>query len=64
AYKLEFILPKFNMYRRILAETLAVDGLKGRGWSVDRTLEFAKLVLIENPKRIFGRSGPRSLTET
>lgn len=64
AYKLEFILPKFNMYRRVLAETLAVDGIKGRGWSVDRALEFAKLVLIENPKRIFGRSGARSLTET
>jgi glucuronate isomerase len=64
AYKLEFILPKFNMYRRILAETLAVDGIRGRGWSVDRALEFAKLVLIENPKRIFGRSSPRSSTGT
>ena len=31
AYKLEFVLPKFSMYRRILAETLAVDALRGRG---------------------------------
>ena len=33
AYKLEFILPKFNMYRRILAETLAEECVRGRGWS-------------------------------
>ena len=26
AYKLEFVLPKFNMYRRILAEALAQPG--------------------------------------
>ena len=55
AYKLEFVLPKFNMYRKILAETLAEDVIQGAGWSTDRALELARLVLIENPKRIFGR---------
>ena len=47
-------LPKFNMYRRVLAEVLAEDAIRGRGWSVDQALELARLVLVENPKRIFG----------
>jgi glucuronate isomerase len=55
AYKLEFILPKFNMYRRILAETLADDAIRGRGWSSERALALARLVLLENPKRLFAR---------
>ena len=42
AYKLEFILPKFNMYRRVLAETLAEDGMRGRGWSAERALDVAR----------------------
>ncbi len=36
AYKLEFVLPKFNMFRRVLAETLADDAVRGRGWSNER----------------------------
>ena len=55
AYKLEFVLPKFNTYRRVLAETLAEDAIGARGWSIDRALELAKLVLLDNPRRIFGR---------
>ena len=55
AYKLEFVLPKFAMYRKILAETLADDAIRGRGWSAERALEVARLVLLENPRRIFGR---------
>ncbi len=31
AYKLEFVLPKFNMFRRVLAETLADDRDSGAG---------------------------------
>jgi glucuronate isomerase len=59
AYKLEFVLPKFNMFRRILAETLAEDFVKGRGWSEDRALELAQLILLDNPRRIFeGSAGP------
>jgi glucuronate isomerase len=55
AYKLEFVLPKFNMFRRVLAETLAEDAIGARGWSVERALELAKLVLLENPRKIFAR---------
>ncbi|SIO14875.1 glucuronate isomerase [Singulisphaera sp. GP187] len=60
AYKLEFVLPKFNMFRRVLAETLADDAVRGQGWSIDRALELARLILLENPKRIFGRAGALS----
>jgi glucuronate isomerase len=56
AYKLEFILPKFTMYRRILAETLAEDAIRGRGWSLERALGLARQLLLENPRRIFGRT--------
>ncbi len=56
AYKLEFVLPKFNMFRRILAETLAEAFVKGRGWSEDRALELAQVILLDNPRRIFGGS--------
>ncbi|HZW31573.1 MAG TPA: glucuronate isomerase, partial [Isosphaeraceae bacterium] len=57
AYKLEFIAPKFNMYRRVLAEVLAEDVIRGRGWSVDQALQLARLVLLENPRRVFGGAG-------
>ena len=53
AYKLEFILPKFNMYRRVLAETLAEEAVRGRGWTEPAALELARLLLLENPRRIF-----------
>nr|AEH26478.1 hypothetical protein [uncultured Acidobacteria bacterium A2] len=52
-YKLEFGLPKFNMYRRILARILANDFVGDRGWKVDQALDLARLVLRDNVKRIF-----------
>lgn len=55
AYKLEFVLPKFNMYRRVLAETLADDAVRGRGWTIERAVEMARLVLLDNPRRLFAR---------
>ena len=55
AYKLEFVLPKFNMFRRILAETLAEDAINGKGWPIERAVDLAKLVLVENPRTIFRR---------
>lgn len=55
AYKLEFILPKFNTYRRALASVLADDAIRSRGWSAERALDLAKLVLVENPRRVFER---------
>lgn len=55
AYKLEFVLPKFNMYRRILAGTLAEECVRGRGWSLERALQLGKVILLDNPRRVFGR---------
>jgi glucuronate isomerase len=60
AYKLEFILPKFNMYRRVLADALAEEVIRGRGWSLDEALQLAKLILLDNPKRVFGDVKPAS----
>ena len=42
AYKLEFIAPKFNMYRRILADVLWEEAIRGRGWSVERGIATGK----------------------
>jgi glucuronate isomerase len=56
AYKLEFIAPKFNMYRKILAEVLAELAARSSGWSLSDALQLAKLILIDNPKRVFGGS--------
>ena len=53
-YKLEFALPKFAMYRRILARVLAEDFVTDRGWSVERAVELGKLVLRGNVETIFG----------
>ena len=55
AYKLEFVLPKFNMYRKILARVLANDFIRGQSWSVDRAIDLARHVLLDNPRRLFGR---------
>ena len=53
AYKLEFILPKFNMYRRILADVLAQEVMRKPGWTEDSALDLARHLLVENPKRLF-----------
>jgi len=52
-YKLEFALPKFRMYRRVLAKVLASDFVLARGWSEDQALDFGKQVLRGNVERIF-----------
>lgn len=62
AYKLEFIAPKFNMYRRVLADVLTEEAIRGRGWPVERALDLAKLILFDNPKRIFREVAARSAT--
>jgi glucuronate isomerase len=54
-YKLEFGLPKFTMYRRVLAKALADDFVIGRGWSEDRALELGHRVLRGHVERIFKR---------
>ncbi len=52
-YKLEFGLPKFAMYRRILASALAADFVIGRGWTETRAVELGHLVLRGNVEQIF-----------
>ncbi len=56
-YKLEFALPKFGMYRRILAKVLAEDFVIGRGWSEERALELGRQNLRGNVETIFGVGG-------
>ncbi len=52
-YKLEFGLPKFNMYRRILAQVLADDFVRPHVYTEIQALEFARLLLRDNVRRIF-----------
>jgi len=54
-YKLEFALPKFRMYRRVLAKVLAEDFVQERKWSEKRALELGHLILRGNIETIFGR---------
>ncbi|MFK7779172.1 MAG: glucuronate isomerase [Gimesia sp.] len=53
-YKLEFALPKFRMYRRVLANVLTTDFVISRNWSEERAIELGKLVLRGNVETIFG----------
>ena len=52
-YKLEFALPKFAMYKRILAKVLAERFVIDRGWGEDRALAFGRQVLRDNSELIF-----------
>ena len=52
-YKLEFALPKFAMYRRILAKILAEDFVVAQNWSEDRAVAFGRQVLRGNVESIF-----------
>jgi glucuronate isomerase len=53
AYKLEFVLPKYNMYRRVLAETLAEDFVETRRLTESQAVELARALLRDNVQRIF-----------
>jgi len=55
-YKLEFGLPKFAMYKRILAKVLAERFVIDRGWGEERAVDLGKQVLRGNVERIFGYS--------
>ncbi|MFM7071834.1 MAG: glucuronate isomerase, partial [Planctomycetota bacterium] len=61
-YKLEFALPKFAMYKRILAKVLAQRFVEDRGWSETQAIELGKQVLRGNVETTFGYSGPRAGT--
>jgi glucuronate isomerase len=52
-YKLEFGLPKFNMYRRLLARVLADDFVRPGILSETGAVELARCLLRENVERIF-----------
>jgi glucuronate isomerase len=52
-YKLEFGLPKYNMYRRLLARILADDFVRPGVYSEAEALELARLLLRDNARRIF-----------
>ena len=53
AYKLEFVLPKYSMYRRVLAKVLADDFVREGVLSETGAVELARFVLRDNVKRIF-----------
>ncbi|MEK6234209.1 MAG: glucuronate isomerase [Planctomycetales bacterium] len=52
-YKLEFALPKFAMYKRILAKILAEQFVTGRGWSEREAVELGLQTLRGNVETIF-----------
>ncbi|HBJ37589.1 MAG TPA: glucuronate isomerase, partial [Planctomycetaceae bacterium] len=53
AYKLEFIAPKFDMYRQTLADILTEDFIAKRGWSEEKAIELGYQVLRGNVEQIF-----------
>jgi glucuronate isomerase len=52
-YKLEFALPKFAMYKRIMAGILAERFVIDRGWSEERAIGLGHQVLDDNVRSIF-----------
>jgi glucuronate isomerase len=52
-YKLEFALPKFAMYKRLLAKVLAERFVIDRGWSEQRAVDLGRQVLRGNVERVF-----------
>jgi glucuronate isomerase len=52
-YKLEFGLPKFNMYRRLLSRVLAEDFVRPGILSETGAVELARCLLRDNVERIF-----------
>lgn len=65
AYKLEFVPPKFDMYRRILSNVLAEQFVGENGWSEERAIELGHQVLRGNVDRLFQepQGEPGSWTE-
>lgn len=53
AYKLEFVLPKFDMYRRILSRVLAEEFVGENGWSEEKAIELGRQVLRGNVDEVF-----------
>jgi glucuronate isomerase len=53
AYKLEFVLPKYNMYRRVLADTLADDFVRPGRLSETEAVALGKRILRDNVREVF-----------
>jgi glucuronate isomerase len=53
AYKLEFVLPKFNMYRRSLARVLADDFVRPGRLTESGAVDLAHTLLRANVERVF-----------
>src|ERR671938_1412724 len=47
AYKLEFVLPKFDMYLRVLTKVLLEDFIRTRVYTEEQALDLARLLLRE-----------------
>ena len=55
-YKLEFGLPKFGMYKRVLAQILADRFVIDRRWSEEQAVALGAEILRDNVERVFGVS--------
>lgn len=53
AYKLEFVLPKYNTYRAVLARVLADDFVRPGLATETQALALARLLLRDNVQRLF-----------
>ncbi|MCO8120345.1 glucuronate isomerase [Stieleria sp. TO1_6] len=53
AYKLEFVLPKFDMYRRVLSRVLADEFVGENRWSEEKAIELGRQVLRGNVDEVF-----------
>jgi glucuronate isomerase len=51
--RLEFALPQFNMYRRVLAQTLATHYVRPRVCTLGQAVALGRLLLRDNARRIF-----------
>lgn len=64
AYKLEFVWPKFDMYKRILAGILSDHFVTASGWSEERAIDLGKQILRDNVDTIFPKVAPPTLLES
>ncbi|WP_146598518.1 glucuronate isomerase [Novipirellula aureliae] len=62
AYKLEFVWPKFDMYRRVLSNVLADHFVGMNGWSEERAIELGHRVLRGNVEEIFLKQSASKMT--
>lgn len=53
AYKLEFVLPKFNMYRRLLAQTIADEFVRPGRLTETQAVALGQRLLRDNVREIF-----------